>query len=75
MKPQDILFFVIILALVFVRKPKLFVISGLLSLLLSIPLFAKHIFFTAQHLVYYAAGFFLIATILLLVQHVHENRN
>ncbi|HSD98654.1 MAG TPA: hypothetical protein VLB73_03070 [Patescibacteria group bacterium] len=72
MKPQDIVFLVVILVLLLLkrfRRPKIFVISGLICIALSIPLFAFWIFFTAQHLVWYACGFFLVAIILLLVHN------
>ena len=63
MKPQDIVFIVVLIILIFLRKSNWLVIAGLLSLLLAIPLFAKHIFFTAEHLTYYAVGFFLVAIV------------
>ncbi len=68
MKIQDIIFVVILLILIFIRRQRLFVVTGLVCLVLSIPLFYLWIFFTAQHLVYYAAGFFLSAIILLFIQ-------
>ena len=68
MKLQDILFLVAILALFYKREPKWFVLAGILCLVAAIPLFSFWIFFTAQRLVYYAAGFFLLAVLFLLVQ-------
>lgn len=69
MKPQDIVFIVILAILLFViRKPKVLVIAGLICLILSIPLFSFWIFFTAQRLVYYAAAFFLAATVIYLFE-------
>lgn len=65
MKPQDILFLLIILVLLWKRNPKYLLIAGLLCLLLSIPLFHFWIFFTAERLVWYAAAFFLTAIVLL----------
>lgn len=59
MKTQDISFFVVFVLLLVSRKPILFVWSGLLMLFLAIPLFAFHIFFTAERLTWYAAAFFL----------------
>ncbi len=59
MKPQDILFFLILGALLGVRKPRLLVIAGLASLTLAIPLFATWTFFTAERLTWYAAAFFI----------------
>jgi len=68
MKPQDILFLIAVLALLIKKEPKWFVLAGILCLVAAIPLFSFWIFFTAQRLVYYAAGFFLLAVLFLLVQ-------
>lgn len=64
MKPQDIVFLIVVVALLLTgfKKPKVFVWSGLVCLCLSIPLFSFQIFFTAQRLLYYSAFFFAIAT-------------
>ena len=51
MKPQDILFIIIIGIALLLRKPKLLVGVGLVFFLLSVPLFVKWIFFTAERLV------------------------
>lgn len=59
MKPQDILFFLVFGSLLGIRKPRLFVIAGLASLVLAIPLFATWTFFTAERLTWYAAAFFV----------------
>lgn len=59
MKLQDILFFVIFVALLVTKKPRLFVWAGLGCLVLAIPLFATWTFFTAERLTWYAAAFFL----------------
>ena len=64
MKPQDILFIIILLGLVFVKKPKVLVWAGLVCFVISMPLFAKWIFFTAERLVMYAVGFLLVACIM-----------
>jgi uncharacterized membrane protein YkgB len=64
MKIQDIAFFIVLVLLIFKRNPKLTVITGVLCLILSIPLFSFRVFFTAEHLVQYAAGFFLLAIII-----------
>lgn len=59
MKPQDLIFFMVLLGLLALKRSNLFVLSGLISLFLVIPLFAWHIFFTApQRMTYYAVGFF-----------------
>lgn len=63
MKPQDILFFIILVPLFFTRNSKFFVIAGVVSVLASIPLFASWIFFTAERFTWYAAAFFLCAVI------------
>lgn len=69
MKPQDIIFVIVFLLLLAIRKPRFLVAVGLLCLIFAIPLFAFWIFFTAQRLTYYAAVFFLAAVILHLVQN------
>ena len=58
MKPQDILFFIVFAVLLAVRKPRLLVVSGLVCLLMSVPLFATWTFFTAERLTWYAAACF-----------------
>ena len=57
MKPQDIGFFVIFFTLFFFKKPRLFLIAGLTSWILAIPLFATWVFFTGERLTWYGAGF------------------
>ncbi len=64
MKIQDIVFFVIVILLIVKPKPKIAAILGLASIIISVPLFYLHIFFTAQRLTMYAAGFFLIEVII-----------
>ncbi len=71
MKPQDILFFLILFILIGIRKSNWIVTAGVLSVLISIPLFSRHIFFTAEHLTYYAAGFFLTAVGFQLYENRH----
>lgn len=66
MKAQDIFFLVVLLLTIAINKPKLLVWTGLICLVVSVPLFSFWIFFTAQRLVYYAAGFILVATLLYL---------
>lgn len=63
MKPQDILFILVLVGLFYKKNPKFFVIAGSACLLVSIPLFATWTFFTAERLTWYAAGFFLIAIV------------
>lgn len=65
MKPQDIVFIVVLIVLVaWKRDPKYLVYAGLVSLMLALPLFEYWIFFTAQRIVMYAYTFFLIAVFL-----------
>ena len=59
MKFQDVIFFTLFIVLLWMKKPKMLVYTGLGSLMLAIPLFALHIFFTAERLTWYAAAFFL----------------
>lgn len=68
MKIQDILFIIILVILVWKRNPKFLLIAGILSLILAIPLFKLWVFFTADRLVWYAAGFFALASILLFIK-------
>lgn len=63
MKIQDIIFLIVLFFLIYKRNPKLAVVAGLLCLVISIPLFATWTFFTAEHLTWYAAAFFLLSTI------------
>lgn len=59
MKPQDIAFGVVFLAILLVRKPKVLLIAGIVCFILAIPLFATWVFFTAERLTWYGAGFIL----------------
>lgn len=58
MKLQDIVFFIILAVLLWKRNSNRLTIAGLLSLLISIPLFATWKFFTAVRLIWYAGAFF-----------------
>lgn len=66
MKPQDILFFIVLAMLLLIQKPRILVVAGLVCFMLAIPLFSSWIFFTAQRLVYYGAAFLLVGSVLLL---------
>ena len=57
MKPQDIGFFLVFIALLFSKKHRLFLFAGLASWVLAIPLFATWTFFTAERLTWYGAAF------------------
>lgn len=72
MKIQDFVFIIIFLFVLWRRNAKLSTALGLVALGLSMPLFAKWIFFTAQRLTYYSAAFFLYA-IILLIKDIREN--
>ena len=74
MKIQDIIFLVVMLILLAFRKPKLLVWAGLACLIIAIPLFAKWVFFTAERLTWYAAGFFLLVIIVNLIS-LRDNKN
>jgi hypothetical protein len=72
MKIQDVLFFVIFAILIWKNNPVAAVWVGIVSLVLSIPLFSFWIFFTAERFTWYAGAFFLLAIILYLFNHKHE---
>lgn len=63
MKAQDFFLLALLLVLLFIRKPKLITSAALFFILIAIPLFAKHIFFTAERLVWYSVLFLWIAVI------------
>lgn len=60
MKPQDIGFLLVLVVLLCIKKPRLFLIAGLASWVLAIPLFAKWVFFTGERLTWYGVAFILI---------------
>jgi len=67
MKIQDFIFLIVIMCLLGFRlKPSIFAFLGIACLILAIPLFSMWIFFTAQRLIYYSAGFIFIGTVVLL---------
>lgn len=65
MKPQDILFILVFLFLLWNRNPKYFVVAGLLFLLLSMPFFHFWVFFTAERLVLYSFICLLVGVVFL----------
>ncbi len=75
MKPQDIIFLVVFLILLFKFNRLWALIVGLVCLALSIPLFAKHIFFTAEHLTWYGIAYIFLAMIITAKQLIYENRH
>lgn len=68
MKPQDIIWLVVFVILILLRKEKLAVIVGLTCLLLAMPLYIRQVFFTAQRLVLYGASFIFLSSMLLLIK-------
>lgn len=66
MKPQDIVFIVVLAILLLVRKERLLIYAGLGCLIFAIPLFAKWIFFTGERLTWYGAAFLFIGIIFML---------
>ena len=72
MKIQDIVFVVVLLVLLYKARANWLVYAGLLSLVLCIPLFAAHIFFTAERLVSYAVGFLFVSVIVHLYMIMKE---
>ncbi len=66
MKPQDIAFIIILLLFLWRRNPKYLLMTALACFVLAIPLFHFLVFFTAERLVMYAAGFLIVAIFLLL---------
>lgn len=68
MKPQDVIFFIVVVSVLVSKKSKLFVVLGIISLFTAIPLFAKWIFFTAERLTWYAAGFFFLAIVMQIIE-------
>lgn len=72
MKLQDIVFIIILIFLLWKRKPEWFVWGGLIFLVISIPLFAFWVFFTAERLAYYAWAFFVLGVIFFTIQLKNE---
>jgi len=74
MKIQDIFFIILLVLAIFKLQEKHIVIMGIICLLIAIPLFTAHVFFTAERFTWYAAAFFLLAIIKAL-RESYENRN
>jgi hypothetical protein len=68
MKIQDIVLIAVLGFLIYKRNPQLAVLTGILCLIFSIPLFSLWVFFTAERLTWYAGGFFLLSIIFYLVK-------
>lgn len=60
MKIQDIGFLIVLVVLLLLKKPRYFLVAGLVSWILAIPLFATWTFFTAERLTWYGAACILI---------------
>ena len=71
LKPQDFVFILFLLLLFVKRDARLFVLSGLAFFILSMPLFYKWIFFTAERFIIYGVIMVLIAIVLNLINIVH----
>lgn len=71
-KPQDILFVISIVILLYKKDYRLFIASGIFSLVISMPLFAKWIFFTAERLTWYSMVFFSVAIVLLITSNLRK---
>lgn len=74
MKVQDVVFVLVFVYLFYKRNPAFPALAGIISLLLAIPLFTFWIFFTAERLTWYAAGFFLLAIVFNLRSPRHKKR-
>jgi len=68
MKSQFILFYLLLALLIIKKNYRLSVVIGLLNLFLSIPLFAFWKFYTAERLTWFAAGFFLLSVLQILIR-------
>jgi hypothetical protein len=64
MKPQDIVFIIVFLMLLWKRRDSWFTIAGLILLGLAIPLYASWTFFTAQRFVIYGAVLLTVSIIM-----------
>jgi hypothetical protein len=73
MKPQDILFFLVVLILIYKHNSRFTALIGLFCLIFSIPLFAKWVFFTAERLTWYAAACFFLS-IVFYYTHVFKDK-
>jgi hypothetical protein len=64
MKPQDVVFLVVLIFLLLSYRKKFLLAAGLLCYAIAIPLFAKWIFFTAERLTWYGSLFILLALLI-----------
>lgn len=63
MKIQDIIFILIFAMAAKKRKKNLTAVMGLICLIIAMPLFYFQIFFTAERLTWYGAGFILLSIV------------
>lgn len=70
MKIQDIVFLLVFIFLIF-KHYHWSVTAALATIVISIPLFALRIFFTAQHLIWYSTAFLTLA----IIKMIYDNRN
>jgi len=63
MKIQDIAFIGVLFILFVFRKPRVFILTGLVCFLLAIPLFSRWVFFTGERLTWYGAAFITLGII------------
>ena len=75
MKLQDILLLIVLIGLLIKNNKNWTTIAGLILILFSIPLFAKYVFFTAEHFVYFAALYFLLAAIQVIFAMINVRRS
>lgn len=75
MKPQDILFFIVLIFLLLKHNSRYAIGVGIISLILSIPLFSFWIFFTAERLTWYAWGFLLLGVLLEIITGRKKSEN
>jgi len=75
MKPQDIILLILIVVTLIRPRVKFISALGIIFMLLSIPLFYMQIFFTAQHLIWYAILCFSIAIVVSIYTYLHRNKH
>lgn len=73
MKIQDLAFFLCLVFLILLKNRRIAILAGLLILIIAIPFFYFHIFFTAERLTWYSAAFFSLGIIFRLKETTNEN--
>ena len=64
MKPQDLVFIVVLIIFLLKRDVRLFILGAIACFFIAIPLFYTWKFFTAERLIYYAFFLLLVAMLL-----------